>query len=212
MIYRCWLSGERGRVRSAHGVTACRCSLRMLRSQSRQLRPSVSTSSGGWQVQRRWTTTASQSCGEFSRKSQTDAAALGVAAGLCTGWVGWGAAQILIPGLPRIGATPLQAGALSICTLLPITLSSFTKFWSSGAADVERSAAIGIPAVLCAPIGAILAGKVSGRTLQVAFNSSTSVMMPVMACYFFWASQAEELQMSKSLPPASNAEKVCARD
>ena len=111
-------------------------------------------------------------------------AALGLFAGGCTGWLGWGVAQILIPGLPSMGCTPLQAGALSLCTLAGITSGSSLKFFESGQADIARALALGVPAVVCAPIGAVAAGRVAGRTLQIVFNTLTVIVMPAQALYF----------------------------
>ena len=146
--------------------------------------------------------------------------ALGAAAGGMTGWIGWGAAQILVPGLPSVGVSPLQAGALSLCTLAGITLSSSAKFLGEGCADMHRALALGVPAVLCAPLGAIAAGRVAGRTLQIAFHAVTVVMMPAAAGHFAWklqqsgATQSSEQQRdaelllvhaAASLPPRPSA-------
>ena len=144
--------------------------------------------------------------------------ALGAAAGGMTGWIGWGAAQVLVPGLPSVGVSPLQAGALSLCTLAGITLSSSAKFLAEDCADMRRALALGVPAVLCAPLGAIAAGRVAGRTLQIAFHAVTVVMMPAAAGHFAWKLQqsgpaqsseqqrdAELLHVAAPLPPAPSA-------
>jgi uncharacterized membrane protein YfcA len=106
-----------------------------------------------------------------------------------TGWLGWGAAQVLVPGLPSVGVSSLQAGALSLCTLAGITLSSSFKFFGDGCADFHRALVLGVPALCCAPIGAIAAGRVPGRTLQVAFHTVTVCVMPAQAVYFAWKLQ-----------------------
>ena len=74
----------------------------------------------------------------------------------------------------------------SLCTLAGITASSALKFFGGGAADLPRALALGAPAVLCAPLGAVVAGRVTGRTLKLAFNTLTVVVMPAQACYFTW--------------------------
>ena len=149
---------------------------------------------------------------QFEAKSRATAGGLGLAGGLCTGWVGWGAAQILTPFLPVAGATPLQSSALSLCTLFGITVSSGVKFLSDGAADYKRAAALGIPALLCAPIGAALASRVLGRTLQVSFAYSTVVMMPLMGLFFFWKSQKNgaptAANKTAAVPPPAVAEQT----
>jgi uncharacterized membrane protein YfcA len=103
-----------------------------------------------------------------------------------TGWLGWGAAQVLIPGLPGLGATPLQAGALSLCTLAGITLASSYKFFEEESADLPRAVALGVPALLFAPLGAVAAGRVAGHTLQMTFNALCVVVMPAQSAYFSW--------------------------
>ena len=141
--------------------------------------------------------------------------ALGATAGGMTGWLGWGAAQVLVPGLPGVGVSPLQASALSLCTLAGITLSSSLKFLGEGCADTWRALALGVPAVCCAPIGAVAAGRVSGRILQLAFHVVTVTMMPVAAGHFAWKlQQSDPAQRSQEehgvtlfapLPPSPTA-------
>ena len=128
-------------------------------------------------------------------------AALGLFAGGCTGWLGWGVAQILIPGLPSMGCTPLQAGALSLCTLAGITSGSSLKFFENGQADIARALALGVPAVVCAPIGAVAAGRVAGRTLQLVFNTLTVIVMPAQALYF-----ARKIQQQNAAAAAAGGE------
>jgi uncharacterized membrane protein YfcA len=60
------------------------------------------------------------------------------------------------------------------------------KFFSEDSADFPRAVALGIPAVLLAPLGAVAAGRVSGRTLQLAFNGMSAVILPAQAAYFAW--------------------------
>ena len=134
------------------------------------------------------------------RAKRPQALALGAAAGGMTGWLGWGAAQVLIPGLPGIGVSPLQAGALSLCTLAGITLSSSLKFNAEGCSDWRRALALGVPAVCCAPLGAIAAGRVAGWALQVCFNTLTVVVMPAQAVYFAW-----KLQQPPATPDPADA-------
>ena len=130
--------------------------------------------------------------------------ALGAAAGGMTGWLGWGAAQVLVPGLPGVGVSPLQAGALSLCTLAGITLSSSVKFLGEGCADMQRAVTLGLPAVCCAPIGAIAAGRVPGRTLQIAFHVVTIFMMPAAAGHFAWKLQHSRSTQSGQQPAGAS--------
>ena len=100
---------------------------------------------------------------------------LGAIAGTGTSFVGWGAAQVLIPGLAgaTIGATPLQAAALNLCALSAITATSAAVLQKGASAvDPWTALSIGVPAALCAPLGAQDLAGVSCR-----FSGAPSLLL-----------------------------------
>jgi len=123
----------------------------------------------------------------WSASARRTVALLGGIAGGGTAFVGWGAAQVLIPGLvsPAVGATALNAAALNLCALSAITAVSAVVFEKgAGAVDPWTALSIGAPAMACAPLGAIAARRVAGRTLQIAFHGITVVCMPLQGLSF----------------------------
>jgi uncharacterized membrane protein YfcA len=104
---------------------------------------------------------------------------IGLSAGGCTGFLGWGAAQVIIPGGAWMGCTPLQASAASLSTLAVITLGSGFRFWQADQADLVIAVSMGLPALICAPLGVYCARSVSARALQIGFNTMTTVLVPI---------------------------------
>ena len=127
---------------------------------------------------------------------------LGAIAGTGTSFVGWGAAQVLIPGLAgaTIGATPLQAAALNLCALAAITATSAAVLQKGASAvDPWTALSIGVPAAVCAPLGALAARRVAGRSLQLAFHSVTVVVLPLQGLAFVrrWRGDQQEQQQQQ---------------
>ena len=123
----------------------------------------------------------------WSASARRTTALLGGVAGAGTAFFGWGAAQVLIPGLAStaVGATALNAAALNLCALSAITAVSAVVFQKgAGAVDPWTALTIGAPAMVCAPLGAVAARRVAGRTLQIAFHATTVVCMPLQALSF----------------------------
>jgi uncharacterized membrane protein YfcA len=111
---------------------------------------------------------------------------VGAAAGGTIGTVGWGGAQILIPGMtwnsPLAGYSQLSATGVSLTSLSTSTLTSGYKFFHEGQVNVPIALMVGIPSVLSARSGTMWAKKLSGDALALIFNAWSIVLIPT----HFW--------------------------
>jgi len=123
------------------------------------------------------------SCRQLHAEAAPRAAALGGVAGFGTGLLGWGAAQLVVPGLASasIGGSALAAAGGSSVALCGIATVSAVKLGSDGAVDLALAAAVGVPAMLMAPLGARAAARVASSTLTTGFNALTLVLVPLQA-------------------------------
>merc|ERR1719183_3140171 len=95
------------------------------------------------------------------------AVGVGTAAGITSGLVGWGGAQIIIPSMlypsPLASYSQLSATGISLSSLSLSSISSGYRFWSDNQVNIPLALSIGLPAVVSARVGSHIAKKLSGN-------------------------------------------------
>ncbi|MFS8901555.1 sulfite exporter TauE/SafE family protein [Synechococcus sp. H60.2] len=94
----------------------------------------------------------------------------GLAAGILAGFLGIGGGTILVPLQVSLGIPPLQAVATSNFSILLTSLAGSIQNWRMGMLDPKRVILLGIPALVTAQGGAILASRLPGYLLLAAFG------------------------------------------
>ena len=110
------------------------------------------------------------------------AVGVGTAAGITSGLVGWGGAQIVIPSMiypsPLANYSQLSATGISLSSLSLSSISSGYRFWSDNQVNIPLALSIGLPAVVSARIGSHIAKKLSGNALELFFNGFSLLLIP----------------------------------
>ncbi|MFS8859702.1 sulfite exporter TauE/SafE family protein [Synechococcus sp. H60.4] len=94
----------------------------------------------------------------------------GLVAGILAGFLGIGGGTILVPLQVSLGIPPLQAVATSNFSILLTSLAGSIQNWRMGMLDPKRVILLGIPALVTAQGGAILASRLPGYLLLAAFG------------------------------------------
>ncbi len=94
----------------------------------------------------------------------------GLGAGLLSGLLGIGGGTVLVPILLLLGYSPLQAVATSSLAIIVTASSGTWQNWRMGFIDLERILLLGLPALVAAQVGVLLADLMPGRWLLVAFG------------------------------------------
>ena len=110
------------------------------------------------------------------------AVGVGTAAGITSGLVGWGGAQIVIPSMsypsPLASYSQLSATGISLSSLSLSSISSGYRFWSDNQVNIPMALSIGLPAVVSARVGSHIAKKLSGNALELFFNGFSLLLIP----------------------------------
>lgn len=94
----------------------------------------------------------------------------GLGAGLLSGLLGIGGGAVLVPLLLLLGHAPLQAIATSSLAIIVTASSGTLQNWRMGFIDIERVALLGVPALLAAQGGVLLADSMPEAWLLVSFG------------------------------------------
>ncbi|MFS8867123.1 sulfite exporter TauE/SafE family protein [Synechococcus sp. H65.1] len=94
----------------------------------------------------------------------------GLAAGILAGFLGIGGGTILVPLQVSLGIPPLQAVATSNFSILLTSLAGSLHNWRMGMLDPKRVILLGIPALVTAQGGALLASYLPSYLLLAAFG------------------------------------------
>lgn len=94
----------------------------------------------------------------------------GLGAGLLSGLLGIGGGTVLVPLLLLLGHSPLQAIATSSLAIIVTASSGTLQNWRMGFIDLERVALLGVPALLAAQGGVLLADSMPEAWLLVSFG------------------------------------------
>lgn len=107
--------------------------------------------------------------------------------GASVGLVGWGGAQVIIPGMthPTMSLSQLSATGISLTSLSLSTVSSGVQFLRDESVAISTAAAIAVPAAASARLGTLLAKRLSGDSLSLIFNGLSIVLIPI----HFWVQQ-----------------------
>jgi len=124
-------------------------------------------------------------------RRQAYTALIGTLGGGCIGLVGWGGAQIIIPGMthPYAGnLSQLSASGISLVSLSTSMLSSGYQFVKEESVCVTTAAAIALPSMISARIGTKLAAKLSSDALSLVFHSLSAILIPTHCAVQHYAS------------------------
>jgi uncharacterized membrane protein YfcA len=96
------------------------------------------------------------------------------------GLVGWGGAQVIIPGMthPTMALSQLSATGISLSSLSLSVVTSGFRFLQKDSVALETSLAIAVPSILSARLGTQLAHRLSGEALALIFNGSSLLLIP----------------------------------
>ncbi|MEN9224228.1 MAG: sulfite exporter TauE/SafE family protein [Thermostichus sp. HHBFW_bins_43] len=94
----------------------------------------------------------------------------GLVAGILAGFLGIGGGTILVPLQVSLGIPPVQAVATSNLSIVMTSIAGSIQNWRMGLLDPKRVVLLGIPALLTAQIGAIIASRIPSYLLLAAFG------------------------------------------
>jgi uncharacterized membrane protein YfcA len=93
----------------------------------------------------------------------------GLFAGSLAGLLGIGGGTVLVPILIALGYSPIQAVATSSLAIIITSLSGSIQNWRMGYLDVKRVLLLGLPAVITAQVGVLVASSLPEPWLLIAF-------------------------------------------
>ncbi|MFS8793936.1 sulfite exporter TauE/SafE family protein [Synechococcus sp. R55.8] len=91
-------------------------------------------------------------------------------AGILAGVLGIGGGTILVPLQVSLGIPPVQAAATSNLSIVMTSIAGSIQNWRMGMLDLKRVILLGIPALLTAQVGAIIASRLPSYLLLTAFG------------------------------------------
>lgn len=94
----------------------------------------------------------------------------GFLSGILAGFLGIGGGTVLVPILVAFGYTPVQAVATSSLAILITSISGTVQNWRMGYFDAKRILGLGLPALLTAQLGVVLANQIPAYLLLAAFG------------------------------------------
>jgi uncharacterized membrane protein YfcA len=93
----------------------------------------------------------------------------GLVAGVMAGFLGIGGGTILVPLMTGLGIPPLQAVATSNLSIVLTSIAGTVQNWRMGYLDWRRVILLGIPALVTAQVGVIMAQRLPPRVLLLTF-------------------------------------------
>lgn len=105
----------------------------------------------------------------------------GFAAGIVAGLMGVGGGTLMVPILVALGASPVQAVATSGLAILVTSISGTVQNFRMGVLRPSKILALGIPSLLTAQLGVILASALAPDVLLWAFAGLLLVNIPLMS-------------------------------
>lgn len=95
---------------------------------------------------------------------------VGFVGGCLAGLSGIGGGILFVPLMVGVGITPVEAVGTSTFAKVMISAAGSWQNWQTGNLDLQRVAALGLPALLCAQIGVYLANRLPSYLLVSAFG------------------------------------------
>eukprot|EP00629_Pelagomonadales_sp_RCC1024_P006619 CAMPEP_0119284926 /NCGR_PEP_ID=MMETSP1329-20130426/31262_1 /TAXON_ID=114041 /ORGANISM="Genus nov. species nov., Strain RCC1024" /LENGTH=239 /DNA_ID=CAMNT_0007285627 /DNA_START=114 /DNA_END=830 /DNA_ORIENTATION=+ len=127
----------------------------------------------------------------------------GAGGGACIGLVGWGGAQVLIPGLTRFaGFSSQKAAATSLCSLSFSAVIGAASFYREGHCDVKTAAAISLPSIAGARGGLLASRRMTSDQHRLFFDSASTVLLPT---HLFIQNRASTAERPKESSLAGHA-------
>lgn len=123
----------------------------------------------------------------------------GFVAGNVAGLMGIGGGTLMVPLLIAAGATPVQAVASSGLAILITSISGTVQNARMGVLDWRKIMALGMPSILTAQAGVLLASSMQPRHLVFAFVGLLLVNIPLMTWGNRLKKEAKESGASGSL-------------
>ncbi len=118
----------------------------------------------------------------------------GLVAGILAGFLGIGGGTILVPLQVSLGIPPVQAVATSNLSIVMTSIAGSVQNWRMGLLDLKRVILLGIPALLTAQVGAIIASRIPSYLLLAAFGVLLLVNTYLVELRKKVASQAQVLE------------------
>ena len=95
---------------------------------------------------------------------------LGVVVGSIAGILGIGGGAIMMPALSFLfGASDLMARGTSLLVMFPGAISGSIANWKRGIVHLKSGVIIGVCAMVTAPLGTLIAGRISPRVGSLLF-------------------------------------------
>lgn len=124
----------------------------------------------------------------------------GAGGGASVGLVGWGGAQVLIPGLTRFaGFTSQKAAATSLCSLSFSAVIGAASFAAEGHVDATTALAIAVPALGGARLGLVASRKLTSEQHRLFFDVASTIMLPTHLYVQHRAANAPESRVEAPL-------------
>ncbi|MCJ2543888.1 sulfite exporter TauE/SafE family protein [Thermostichus vulcanus] len=118
----------------------------------------------------------------------------GLLAGILAGFLGIGGGTILVPLQVSLGIPPIQAVATSNLSIVMTSIAGSVQNWRMGLLDLKRVILLGIPALITAQVGAMIASRIPGYLLLAAFGVLLLVNTYLVELRKKVASQAQLLE------------------
>lgn len=118
----------------------------------------------------------------------------GLVAGILAGFLGIGGGTILVPLQVSLGIPPIQAVATSNLSIVMTSIAGSVQNWRMGLLDLKRVILLGIPALITAQVGAMIASRIPDYLLLAAFGVLLWVNTYLVELRRKVASQAQVLE------------------
>ena len=119
-------------------------------------------------------------------------AAIGFGGGCCVGLVGWGGAQIVVPGLthPALGGlSQLAASGISVLSQSVAATAGSLNYLQAGVVDLQTAGAIALPSIVGARAGVALARRLQPDLHALIFNGMSVLLLPTHFVVQRWRQQ-----------------------
>jgi hypothetical protein len=97
-------------------------------------------------------------------------AGVGIFTGILAGFLGIGGGTVLVPILVTLGNSAVEAVATSSLAIVVTSISGSIQNWRMGHLDFQKVLALGLPAIVTARLGALLADRAPSYILLSAFG------------------------------------------
>ncbi|PSB03809.1 sulfite exporter TauE/SafE family protein [Merismopedia glauca] len=94
----------------------------------------------------------------------------GFISGILAGLLGIGGGTVIVPLLVALGVSPLQSVATSSLTILITSISGTIQNWRLGYLDIKRVISLGLPAIITAQLGVLLANLLPSYFVLLGFG------------------------------------------